>query len=58
MQVCIVYVVKKVVSFWGAWSINGRGERALKLYRPAGRKKLLVNYVETGTNSYSTEIYS
>ena len=24
-QVCVVYVVKEVTSFPGAWSINGRG---------------------------------
>ena len=24
-QVCIVYVVKEVASFWWGWSINGRG---------------------------------
>ena len=24
-RVCVVYVVKEVMSFPGAWSINGRG---------------------------------
>ena len=25
VRVCVVYVVKEVASFRGAWSINGRG---------------------------------
>ena len=39
MSVCILYIVKEVALFCGARLINGCGtERALKLYRPAGRK--------------------
>ena len=48
MQLCVVYVVKEGVSFWGlgqlmAWYAI---EHAIELYRPAGRK-LLVAYIET-----------
>ena len=56
----VVYVVKEAASFRGVWSNNGRAwdiiECALKLYRPAGRK-LLVAYIETGTNSCSCNIF-
>ena len=40
MQVCIVYVVKEVASFWGLGQLMVRCviERVLKLYRPAERK--------------------
>ena len=57
-RACVVYVVKEVASFRGARSINGRGanrtraralRRLLVYMRP--ERKLLVAYVETGTNS-------
>ena len=40
-RVCVVYVVKEVASFQGLGQLMGVGviERALEVYRQAGRKK-------------------
>ena len=60
MRVCIVYVVMEVASFRGLSQLMGMARnrtrtRALQTSRKKERK-LLVAYVETGTNtcSYST----
>ena len=52
MRVCIVYLVRKLCHSRGLGQLMGVAviERTLEIYRPA-KRKLLVAYVETGTNS-------
>ena len=44
MQVHVVYIVKKIASFWGARSINRRDmyENERSSYRPTGRPQLIL----------------
>ena len=59
-HICIVYVVKQVASFWGAQKLIGimHNKCTLDLYRPAGTKLLLVDYIKTATKTVLAEFYS
>ena len=49
-RVCVIYVVKEVTSFPGAWSINGRGaKRNAPLISTHQQKESCVAYIDTGT---------
>ena len=55
-QVCAVYIVKEIASFWGLWQLMGMAyKRTLCLsYRPAGRLRKNVRLLITVVYSRET----